>query len=331
MLAILPLLVFAGFQRPSPLPVPIHDNPELAALETKSNELLKEGKYQDLMKGAPQQRTTVLRMIEADQVGTAKDFLRASLLYDDPSGWYEIRRVQHEYALMALVLGDPGAPKALERTWDFLMASMGQHPRFGFMKATPQFPLPERLQAVFPPPALKSVFDDPEQAKAEAKSAKDNAEIKQLRDADQALRSGTVDFNKLREAAAEEAKRRHRVHELLEIGAPKTGADFEGLSLVMQHGDSFDDFKLAHELAVASVIVGFDDPWLITATYDRMLLTVGQRQRFGTQFNQDGLRPLDPGGVNDRMRLQFRLPKLADLKAREQEVIKKNFGGGSRL
>jgi hypothetical protein len=37
---------------------------------------------------------------------------------------------------------------------------------------------------------------------------------------------------------------------------------------------------------------------------------------------------LDPLGFNDRMRLQFGLPRLADLKAREQEVLKRSFGGG---
>ncbi len=55
---------------------------------------------------------------------------------------------------------------------------------------------------------------------------------------------------------------------------------------------------------------------------------MGQRQRFGTQFSESGLRPIDSLGINDRMRLQFRLPKLADLKAREQEVVKRSFGGG---
>jgi hypothetical protein len=59
-----------------------------------------------------------------------------------------------------------------------------------------------------------------------------------------------------------------------------------------------------------------------------MLLSVGQRQRFGTQFSESGMRPLDPSGFNDRMRLQFGLPRLADLKAREQEVLKRSFGGG---
>ncbi|HSI72509.1 MAG TPA: hypothetical protein VK934_04985 [Fimbriimonas sp.] len=328
MLAVLPLIAFGIFQRPSPMPVPAQDNAELAAMEQKSNELIKEGKYPELMKGAASKRAAILKMIEEDRVGTAKDFLRASALYDDSSGWYEARRSQHEYALMALALGETGAPSALKRTWDFLMASMGQRPRFGFMKPSPQFPLPERLQSVPPPPVLQAVFDEPERARSDAKAARDNAEIKQLREADQALRSGQVDFNKLHEMASEEAKRRQRVRELLVAGVPKTGADYEGLSLVMQHGDTFDDFKLAHELSMASLIVGYDDPWLVTATYDRMLLTIGQRQRFGTQFNQDGLRPMDPIGINDRMRLQFRLPKLVDLKAREQEVMKKTFGGG---
>jgi hypothetical protein len=327
-----PLLALAFLlapqQRPAPLPVPKQDNAMLAGMEQKAKEGNKTQAFAELTKQAAANRASILRLIEADQVGTARDFLRASLYYDDPGGWYEVRRVQHEYALMALTLSEPGAPAALKRTWDFLMVSMGHRPRFGFLKPSPQFPLPLRMQSVAPPEALKRVFDDPEAAREIAKASADNAEIRTLREEDQAVRTGQINFEKLHEAAAKDAERRKRVVELLAAGVPKTGADFEGLGLVMQHGDDFDDFMLAHELAVASVIVGFKDPWLITATYDRMLLTVGQRQRFGTQFNESGLRPMDGTGINDRMRLQFHLGKLADLKAREQEVLKNLFGKG---
>ncbi|MEZ0326634.1 MAG: hypothetical protein ACAH95_12080 [Fimbriimonas sp.] len=326
MLLLIPLALVLTQQR-TPLPVPAQDNPRLAEIEKTGNDLIKEGKYAELMKGAPAQRAEILKMIEADQLGTATDFIRASKLYDDPTGWYEVRRSEHEYALMALALGSKDAPTNLRRTWDFLMASLGQHPRFGFMKSSPQFPLPERLLSIYPPAALRRIFDEPEAAIADAKDAAESAEIKKLRDDDQAIRSGPIDVKKLHEEAANDAARRRKVVELLEKGVPKTGADFDALGLVMQHGDNFDDFRLACELATASVILGHKDPWLIPATYDRMLLSVGQRQRFGTQFSENGLRPLDPVGINDRIRLQFRLPKLADLKAREQEILKRSFGG----
>ncbi len=319
--AMLPLLSLALVLVPqrTPLPVLPQDNVRLAEMEQQSATWIKEGKYADLMKAAPVHRAEIAKMIEADQIGTAKDFLRASMYYDDPSGWYEVRRVQHEYALMGLVLGEKDAALNLRRTWDFLMVSMGERPRFGFMKASPQFPLPERLQSIYPQPALRRVFDEPDAAKADAQAAGNNAQIKQLREDDQAIRSGPVDMEKLRAGVAKDAERRKTVIALLEKGVPKTGADYESLSLVMQHGDAFTDYRLACELATAAVLLGHPDPWLIVATYDRMLLSVGHRQRFGTQFGESGLRPLDPIGINDRMRLQFRLPKLTELRARDHE------------
>ncbi len=326
MLPLLPLALVL-LQVRTPLPVPPQDNPRLAEMEVQSNAMVKDKKYPELMKLAPAHRAEILKMVEADQVGTGRDFLRASLYYDDASGWFEVRRAQHEYALMALVLGEKDAPAGLRRTWDFLMVSMGQRPRFGFMKSSPQFPLPDRLLSVSPQPVLQRVFDDPEAARAEAKLQGNNPQIMKLREEDQAIRSGPIDFKKLHAGAAKDADRRRSVIALLERGVPKTGGDFEALGLVMQHGDSFSDYRLACELATAAVILGHPDPWLISATYDRMMLSVGQRQRFGTQFSESGLRPIDSLGINDRMRLQFRLPKLADLKAREQEVVKRSFGG----
>src|SRR5688572_1409125 len=84
MLPLVPLALLL-FQQRTPLPVPPQDNTRLAEMEQQSAALIKEGKYADLMKAAPARREEIMKMIEADQVGTGKDFLRASTLYDDPS------------------------------------------------------------------------------------------------------------------------------------------------------------------------------------------------------------------------------------------------------
>jgi hypothetical protein len=314
-------------QKIVPLPVPATDNAELGALDQKVSELLKAAKYQELMKMAPDNRAAILKMVDADQIGTGVDFLRASNLYDDPMGWFETRRSQHEFALTALSLGQPKTNEALKRTWDMLLVSMGKRQRFGFMKVDPKND-PEGKYAVDPVPlAMRRVFDDPEAAKTRAQQASDNAEIKKMRDADQAIREGAIDLEKLNKAADEERGRRKRVHEMLASGVPQTPNDFEAMSLIMQHSGDFDGYRLAHELMMAGMLVGYKSPWLLTATYDRMLLSIGHRQRFATQWWQSGLAPVDPLAMNDRMRLQMGVQRLSEVQAREKEIMKRLFGG----
>jgi hypothetical protein len=79
--------------------------------------------------------------------------------------------------------------------------------------------------------------------------------------------------------------RRARVRELLEAGQLKTGGDFHDASLIFQHGETADDYLLAHVLAVEAVIKGDDrSKWMAAATLDRYLQLIKQPQVFGTQY-----------------------------------------------
>ena len=49
---------------------------------------------------------------------SADDFLVASTLVADPGGFYENRRLEHELALVALVMGQPNALRRVALTWD---------------------------------------------------------------------------------------------------------------------------------------------------------------------------------------------------------------------
>lgn len=83
---------------------------------------------------------------------------------------------------------------------------------------------------------------------------------------------------------AADAVRRQQVRALLEAGALRTATDFYSAALVFQHGDTPEDYLMAHTLAVAALGEGStESPWLAAATLDRYLQAVGQPQIYGTQ------------------------------------------------
>jgi hypothetical protein len=114
----------------------------------------------------------------------------------------------------------------------------------------------------------------------------DNAELKQIYDADQNDRKapfGKVDWQKIN---PRDAARRQRVRDLMEQGRLSTGKDYERAAMVFQHGEGSDDILMAHVVAVTAIGKGDTDArWLAAATLDRYLMRIGQPQIFGTQFN----------------------------------------------
>jgi hypothetical protein len=68
--------------------------------------------------------------------------------------------------------------------------------------------------------------------------------------------------------------------------------------------------------------------WLVAATEDRFLMSIGRKQRFGTQYEPGEkpgtfrLAPTDPG-VTDELRAVVGAPSLAEAKATEGRFNKK--------
>ena len=116
------------------------------------------------------------------------------------------------------------------------------------------------------------------------------SEIHQLYITDQSERGVTIDGVKPAEIAPEQmsandAERRKRAHQLLNQGALQSGADFHDAAFIFQHGDTPDDYLLAHLLAMSAVAKGDGrGRWIAAATLDRYLQSIGQPQVFGTQF-----------------------------------------------
>ncbi len=109
-----------------------------------------------------------------------------------------------------------------------------------------------------------------------------------------------------------------RTLQLVADGVPKTGRDMHNAATVLQHGDTPDAFRLAHELSIAAIALGDTTAlWLVPRTYDRMLLHMGHRQRLNTQYSGATIKlvtlsPLDTTAVNDRIRVTLGSRRLAD-------------------
>lgn len=158
----------------------------------------------------------------------------------------------------------------------------------------------------------------------------DCAELFDLFSADQADRfpkpgEGTIDW---RTVEGKDAMRRGLVVQLYREDKLKTGTDFYRAAVIMQHGKTPEDFLLAHEMAMAAVVLGrHTTRWLVAATQDRFLISIGRRQRFGTQYRTDAADPapsLFPieEGVTDGMRKAMDLPTLQEAREREATIAR---------
>lgn len=86
------------------------------------------------------------------------------------------------------------------------------------------------------------------------------------------------------------------------------------VALLLQNGDSSQDFKLAHEYAKKAVDMGSEvTKWLYAATLDRYLLSIGEKQKYGTQFDLSGdepkLAPYDES-TTDEERAKYGVSKI---------------------
>jgi hypothetical protein len=153
-------------------------------------------------------------------------------------------------------------------------------------------------------------------------------EIQLLYDADQAERvkiessgSGTWSMEEMIKISQRDAERRKRTMELLNDGKLRTAEDYYNAAMVMQHGDTTDDYLLAHVLATASLKLGREkSAWLAAASLDRYLMKIGQPQIFGSQFNNPQSadpskwtnQPYNEKLVSDPLRKMYYQPTLEE-------------------
>jgi hypothetical protein len=140
---------------------------------------------------------------------------------------------------------------------------------------------------------------------------------------DQAIRQPANDVD-VAEAIKADRLRREEAMGYLQNGQVIRGRSLYSAALLFQHGDCPDHYQLAADLALrAHKLFNPNGAWLYTAATDRYLLSVGQVQRYGTQYVIDAenhfvLCPVSPATTDDE-RAQFGLPGLAELEARAAE------------
>lgn len=151
-----------------------------------------------------------------------------------------------------------------------------------------------------------------------------NGEMRQIYDADQKDRQpavGKIDWGVV---SKRDADRRKRVRQLLASGKLHSGKDFERAAFVFQHGDTPDDYLLAHTLAIVATARGDGSAiWIAAATLDRYLQSVHQPQIYGTQFKFRAgghvtQKPYDPRLISDALRRDLDVPSLAAQQAQRK-------------
>jgi len=174
-------------------------------------------------------------------------------------------------------------------------------------------------------PGVKVATDwEPNRLYTSGDSDTPSAKMKAIFTEDQRVRTGPViDWKK---TSKTDAERREQTRKLLAAGALHTAKDYEEAAFVFQHGDSSDDYLLAHTLAMVAVSKG--DPgaiWIASATLDRYLEKIGQKQIFGTQFSFDPQlhwtqEPYDRDLISDALRQQLTVPAQALQEKRLKEL-----------
>jgi hypothetical protein len=145
-----------------------------------------------------------------------------------------------------------------------------------------------------------------------------NFELIEMFRADQAARQGEIDWEQVR---ADDAERRESVLMILEAGGIQTALDYYNAAMIFQHGDSVEDIRVAHSFASISTALDQSSEaarWLKAATWDRLMLNLGQPQWYGTQFVRDEdtgrwkLYDVAPDIVTDEERKALAVPALAE-------------------
>lgn len=317
-------LGFAGLSADEPVAtvVPAAPTPTLAELEAR---LAAPQEFAD-QKKLLAYLADVTALAGSNTLTTAEEFHRAAKLAVLDNNEYRMARIRYEL-LLAAVAKDRGEAEAdLLPAWNNLLRVLARPMRTDYRGYAALNPGVFTVEAA--PACIAAVWQDPAAARTAAATAQSNAEVKSIVDADQAARQNWTNRTPEERQATMEADRARnvRMREIIAAGGLHTAADYFNAALVMQHSAGFPGYQLAHELAVCSLLLGdrASGRWLSTASYDRMLRSVGHDQRFGTQQTMAGppLR-VDEEGISDHVRQALGILPLAALRSTDRPTLAK--------
>lgn len=145
--------------------------------------------------------------------------------------------------------------------------------------------------------------------------------------ADQAVRQNPFWENSIK-IDDEDRERRVEVFGYIEKGKIHNPKNLVYAAYIFQHGDCPEHYLLGSKLAEAAMQSGFENAkWIYAATLDRYLMSLGEDQKYGTQYTwingEYRLYPVDPT-TTDLERAKYNIPPLADAMHQTPEGI----GGG---
>jgi hypothetical protein len=194
----------------------------------------------------------------------------------------------------------------------YAMTVNGDHATLVFDDIPPGAVVAPRLFERVAPGAKAATDWEPNRLYTPNDSDIPNAEMNTIFAEDQRVRMASdIDWKTVNRTDAE---RREQTRKLLAAGALHTAKDYEEAAFVFQHGDMPEDYLLAHTLAMVAVSKGDSTAiWIASATLDRYLEKIGQKQIFGTQFSSDSQHhwtqePYDRNLVSDAIRQQLAVP-----------------------
>jgi len=155
----------------------------------------------------------------------------------------------------------------------------------------------------------------------------DNPEMSAMFDADQSDRQNMdkIDWDAI---ATHDEEHRARTKALLAAGMLHSASDYYHAAFIFQHGHNSNDYLLAHTLAVVAASLGRKDAaWIAAASLDRYLMSIGQKQIYGTQFMTPAGKPVtqepyDRSLVSDPLRKALGVPTIANQEKQRLNVQK---------
>ena len=151
-------------------------------------------------------------------------------------------------------------------------------------------------------------------------------ELQKLFEQDQADREGytQIDYTQRQRMFLRARARREQVEDLLATNPLLDAQDYFHAAMIFQRGETPEDFWLAHRLAYRGARQGHTACFcLMAAAYDRVLMSQGLPQKYGTQYvMRDGRRVLydvDPA-TTDMERARWHLPPLAQCLQKAEEM-----------
>lgn len=125
----------------------------------------------------------------------------------------------------------------------------------------------------------------------------DNPVLSKMFENDQRLRSTPkLDIEAI---IKQDAQNIQQAIKMVRDGKVRTANDYFHAAVVMQHGQNYEDYRLALSLAQVASIMDPENSnarWLIAAAWDRALRSKNRPQWYGTQYSldKDGNRLYDP-------------------------------------